>query len=45
MTWPRVRLVFAIIGMIATASFLGVQILEGVAWIVEMLEQGKEMLP
>lgn len=45
MTWPRVRLAFAIIGMLATASFLGVQILAAVEWLISILEQGKEMIP
>lgn len=45
MTWPRVRLFFALVGMLATASFLGLQILAAVEWLLMILEEGKEMLP
>lgn len=45
MTWPRVRLVFALIGMLATLSFLGLQLISAAEWIISILEEGKEMLP
>jgi len=45
MTWPRVRIFFAIIGMIATAIFLWDQLGMGLAKFVELMEWLKGMLP
>lgn len=44
-TWPRVRITFALIGMFATAIFLWDQLTVFIAWAYSLLVQGKEMLP
>jgi uncharacterized protein (DUF983 family) len=43
-TWPRVRIVFAIIGMISTAIFLWDQLEFGLAKFVELVEWLKGMI-
>lgn len=44
-TWPRVRIVFALIGMGVTALFLGDQILSLLSWLADLAESGKDLLP
>lgn len=45
MTWPRIRIAFALIGMGVTLLFIGEHVLNLLAWLASMAEEGKEMLP